>query len=57
MAKYQFDNLVGELELKGSRWGDLLYKYDSDLDLDSTAPERLRMVFEELGPTFVKLGR
>ncbi|MBI5460132.1 MAG: AarF/ABC1/UbiB kinase family protein [Methanobacterium sp.] len=57
LAKYQFDNLVGELELKGSRWGDLLYKYDSDLDLDSTAPERLRMVFEELGPTFIKLGQ
>ena len=57
LAKYQFDNVVGELELKGSRWGDLLYKYDSDLDLDSTAPERLRMVFEELGPTFIKLGQ
>jgi len=57
LVKYRFDNLVGELELKGSRWGDLLYKYDSDLDLDETAPERLRNVFEELGPTFVKLGQ
>ena len=57
LAKYQFDNLVGEMELKGSRWGDLLYKYDSDLDLDETAPARLRKVFEELGPTFVKLGQ
>ncbi len=57
MVKYGFDNLVGELELKGSRWGDLLYKYDSDLDLDETAPQRLRKVFEELGPTFVKLGQ
>ncbi|BDZ67227.1 ABC1 kinase family protein [Methanobacterium ferruginis] len=57
LMKYQFDNLVGELELKGSRWGDLLYKYDSDVDLDVTAPERLRMVFEELGPTFIKLGQ
>jgi ubiquinone biosynthesis protein len=57
LAKYKFDNLVGELELKGSRWGDLLYKYDSDVDLDATAPERLRLVFEELGPTFIKLGQ
>jgi ubiquinone biosynthesis protein len=57
MAKYQFDNVVGELELKGSRWGDLLYKYDSSIDLDATAPERIRLVFEELGPTFIKLGQ
>ncbi|BDZ70073.1 ubiquinone biosynthesis protein [Methanobacterium petrolearium] len=57
LMKYQFDNVVGELELKGSRWGDLLYKYDSSIDLDATAPERLRMVFEELGPTFIKLGQ
>jgi ubiquinone biosynthesis protein len=57
LAKYRFDNLVGEMKLKGSRFGDFLYKYDSDLDLDSTAPERLRKVFEELGPTFIKLGQ
>ncbi|WP_394700811.1 ABC1 kinase family protein [uncultured Methanobacterium sp.] len=57
LVKYEFDNLVGALELKGSRWGDLLYKYDSDADLDATTPERLRMVFEELGPTFIKLGQ
>lgn len=57
LVKYEFDNVVGELELKGSRWGDLLYKYDSTVDLDATAPERLRMVFEELGPTFIKLGQ
>lgn len=57
LVKYKFDNLVGEMELKGSRWGTLLGKYDSDVDLDETAPERLRKVFEELGPTFVKLGQ
>ncbi|AXV40170.1 AarF/ABC1/UbiB kinase family protein [Methanobacterium sp. BAmetb5] len=57
LVKYEFDNVVGELELKGSRWGDLLYKYDSSVDLDATSPERLRMVFEELGPTFIKLGQ
>lgn len=57
LMKYQFDNVVGGLELKGSRWGDLLYKYDPNLDLDETAPERLRKVFEELGPTFIKLGQ
>ena len=57
LVKYEFDNVVGELELKGSRWGALLYKYDSTVDLDATAPERLRMVFEELGPTFIKLGQ
>jgi ubiquinone biosynthesis protein len=57
LVKYEFDNVVGELELKGSRWGALLYKYDSTVDLNATAPERLRMVFEELGPTFIKLGQ
>lgn len=57
LLKYRFDNLVGDLELKGSRWGNLLNKYDPDLDLDETAPERLRKAFEELGPTFVKLGQ
>ncbi len=57
LIKYRFDNLVGEMELKGSRWGHILYKYDYDVDLDETAPERLRKVFEELGPTFIKLGQ
>jgi ubiquinone biosynthesis protein len=57
LMKYNFDNLVGELDLKGSRWGIVLRKYDSTVDIDETAPERLRKVFEELGPTFVKLGQ
>ncbi len=57
LVKYNFDNLVGEMKLKGSRWGDLFYKYDPDVDLNATAPERLRLVFEELGPTFIKLGQ
>ncbi len=57
LIKYNFDNLVGELDLKGSRWGSILRKYDSTVDIDETAPERLRKVFEELGPTFVKLGQ
>lgn len=57
LAKYKFDNLVGKMELGGSRWGKLLHRHDPDLDLDETAPERLRKVFEELGPTFVKLGQ
>lgn len=29
----------------------------SDLESKFTAPERLRMAFEELGPTFIKLGQ
>lgn len=57
LIKYKFDNLVGELELKGSRWGNILHKYDSTVDIDETTPERLRKVFEELGPTFIKLGQ
>lgn len=57
LVKYQFDNIVGEMELKGSRWGRILYRYDSSVDLDETAPKRLRKVFEELGPTFIKLGQ
>jgi ubiquinone biosynthesis protein len=57
LVKYNFDNLVGEMKLKSSRWGDLFSKYNSDIDLNDTAPERLRLVFEELGPTFIKLGQ
>lgn len=57
LIKYKFDNLVGDLELKGSRWGNILHKYDSTVDIDETTPERLRKVFEELGPTFIKLGQ
>jgi ubiquinone biosynthesis protein len=57
LIKYNFDNLVGEMKLKGSRWSDLFSKYNSDIDLNATAPERLRLVFEELGPTFIKLGQ
>ncbi len=57
LVKYRFDNLVGEMKLKGSRWGDLFYKYNAEVDLDATAPERLKLVFEELGPTFIKLGQ
>lgn len=57
LVKYNFDNLVGEMKLKHSRWGDLFSKYNSDIDLNATAPERLRLVFEELGPSFIKLGQ
>ena len=56
-AKYKFHNLLGESKLKGSFWRGLFKRYDADIDLDASAPERLRMVFEELGPTFVKLGQ
>lgn len=57
LMKYGFENLMGEVGLKGSRLGKILHRYNSDADLNETAPERLRKAFEELGPTFVKLGQ
>ena len=33
------------------------YDYESLEELDETAPKRLRLVLQELGPTFIKLGQ
>src|SRR5688572_3967995 len=48
-AKYGFGSLMNQLGLG---------RFASEkLDEKENAPERLRMAFEELGPTFIKLGQ
>ncbi len=52
-ARHGFHNIAEKIKL--GRF--ILEKFSSeDLDL-YTAPQRLRMAFEQLGPTFVKLGQ
>lgn len=53
MAKHGFQNLAERVKL-----GRFILERLSDHELDKyTNPERLRMAFEHLGPTFVKLGQ
>jgi len=53
LARHGFQNLAESVKL-----GRFILERLSDQELDKyTAPERLRMAFEQLGPTFVKLGQ
>ncbi|MFN8791606.1 MAG: ABC1 kinase family protein [Bdellovibrionales bacterium] len=52
-AKHGFHNIAERIKL-----GRFLVERLSGPDVDRyTAPQRMRMAFEELGPTFVKLGQ
>jgi len=52
-ARYGFQNIAERIRL-----GRFLVERLSGIDADQYTPaERLRMAFEELGPTFVKLGQ
>lgn len=52
-ARYGFQNVAERIRL-----GRFLVERISGIDADQYTPaERLRMAFEELGPTFVKLGQ
>lgn len=52
-ARYGFQNIAERIRL-----GRFLIERISGIDADQYTPaERLRMAFEELGPTFVKLGQ
>jgi ubiquinone biosynthesis protein len=53
-AKYGFQELMNTLGF--GRFVPEKYKA-SETESRFTAPERLRMAFEELGPTFIKLGQ
>ncbi len=57
LAKYQFGNLLERLGLKKKFNIPYISSGKLDGELDSTAPERLRLVLEELGTTFIKLGQ
>jgi ubiquinone biosynthesis protein len=58
LSKYEFGYLIEKIKLKHKI--PLLgpsYDYESLEELDETTPERLRLVLQELGPTFIKLGQ
>lgn len=54
-AKHGFADIVDRMDL-GRYLSGRLAAY-AEAQADRTTPERLRMAFEELGPTFVKLGQ
>ncbi len=53
LAKYGFDEIVDRLEVPGADFLHSIGPVDSNLKLF----ERIRIVIEELGPTFVKFGQ
>ncbi len=58
LFKYGFENLLEYLNLAEfiARWARLFRRGKPEISLLSAA-ERMRLAFEELGPTFVKLGQ
>lgn len=56
LARYGFGDLIDRLRDKcKTTWAERLVRRDNQLALST--PERVRMAFEELGPTFIKLGQ
>ena len=58
LSKYEFGYLIEKIKLKHKI--PLIspsYDYESLEELDESTPERLRLVLQELGPTFIKLGQ
>jgi ubiquinone biosynthesis protein len=53
LFKYGFDDIASRLRFPGKRYD----KKVAGLGRDRKSWERLRLAFEELGPTFVKLGQ
>ena len=58
LSKYEFGYLIEKIKLKHKiPFITQSYDYESLEELDESAPERLRLVLQELGPTFIKLGQ
>jgi len=53
LLKYGFDDIVERLELPGANVVKKVNKLNHGLDTH----ERIRLAFQELGPTFVKFGQ
>jgi ubiquinone biosynthesis protein len=56
LSKYEFGYLIEKIKLKHKI--PLIspsYDYESLEELDESTPERLRLVLQELGPTFINL--
>ncbi|MBP1729366.1 MAG: 2-octaprenylphenol hydroxylase, partial [Deltaproteobacteria bacterium] len=58
LFKYGFDNLLAYLNLTEfvARWRRL-FRSERSAFVELTQPERMRLVLEELGPTFIKFGQ
>lgn len=56
LAKHGFADIVNRIDLGKFLPKSLVIRTDDQADNQST-PERLRLAFEELGPTFVKFGQ
>lgn len=58
LYKYEFGYLIEKMKLKHKI--PLIspsYEYKSLEELDESTPELVRLVLQELGPTFIKLGQ
>ncbi|MCA1744021.1 MAG: AarF/ABC1/UbiB kinase family protein, partial [Desulfovibrionales bacterium] len=53
LVKYGFDDIVNRLDIPGKKYLQKIHSYDTSL----STWERMRMVLEELGPTFIKCGQ
>ena len=53
LLKYGFDDVIHRLDLPGS----FILKKINRIKEPLTVNERIRMVFQELGPTFIKFGQ
>ena len=58
LFKYGFDNLLAYLNLTEfvARWRRL-FRREASVFVELSQPERMRLVLEELGPTFIKFGQ
>ncbi len=56
LVKYQFGNILEQSGIKRSFKVKFL-RTDEFKELDDTTPERIRLVLEELGTTFIKVGQ
>ena len=58
LSKYEFGYLIEKIKLKHKiPFVGPSYDYETLEELDETTPKRLRLVLQELGPTFIKLGQ
>ncbi len=58
LYKYEFGYIIEKIKLKHKI--PLIghtYEYESLEELDESTPERIRLVLQDLGPTFIKLGQ
>jgi ubiquinone biosynthesis protein len=58
LSKYEFGYITEKIKLKNKiPFTGNSYEYESIEELDATTPLRLRLVLQELGTTFIKLGQ